>query len=474
MRNHRCRFLHLSGKIKIEQPEGNIVQNRLSYRKARKGFTLVEILLDFAIVTLVSTAVVSAYLASFKSIELAKAKIAAVAIANEKMEILRNMPYDELATEYGPIYPPGDILDSEEVIRKGIRFNASTVITCVDDSFDGQTPTDKNICDYKRLEVTVAKQGRSSYLSKLSSFAAAKAAETDSNTGIIKICVVDANSQALPEAEIRIQNANLTPPLDIATTTDNTGCAMVPNLPPDQHFGYHITITKSGYSTAMTYDRTPQNPNEPFADPYVGIQQVTDKTFSIDRTSDLAINLVDTDGNPVSNANVQVHGAKIKYINPPTYKYSETKTTDETGRIVLPDMEFDDYTLTVENRIIASTSPYQPVQLHPGQDLSVLMIAAVSTSSPRINEVEPVSSRSGETVSVLISGKNYTDGLSAKLTRSGETEIVGSNIVVDSHAGEDTVEADFNLNGAAAGLWDIIITNPDGSSLKQVNGFEVK
>jgi len=103
----------------------------------KAGFTLIEVMIDILVVAMVSAAVLAAYSASFKSMELARAKITSVALANEKMEELRNLPYDSLATETGAIYPPGDVLDNEELVRHGIRFNVHIVINYIDDSYDG-------------------------------------------------------------------------------------------------------------------------------------------------------------------------------------------------------------------------------------------------------------------------------------------------------------------------------------------------
>ena len=63
------------------------------------------------------------FAAGYSAMGLAKAKISAVALANEKMEDIRNMTYDELATEHGIIYPGGNILDDETIVRKNINFN---------------------------------------------------------------------------------------------------------------------------------------------------------------------------------------------------------------------------------------------------------------------------------------------------------------------------------------------------------------
>lgn len=443
----------------------------------KKGFTLVEIVVDIAIVTLVATAVLSAYSAGFKSMELARAKLAAVALANEKMEEIRNLPYDELATVAGPIYPPGEILDNETVDRKGIQFNVHIVISYVDDPFDGDVlgsipgkPQDLYPYDYKKVEITTSKIERSGYLARLSSNVSAKAAETPSNSGIIRLCIADETGVPVPEANITITNPDVTPPVNISAVTGNDGCIMVPNLPPDQQNNYHLTATKDGFSTDMTYPRTPQNPNALQPDVDVSLQQVTNQTLYIDRLSTMAIDFVNETGAPIPNISFHLEGSKEMYFNPSTFKYSSDLTADANGHIELTNMEYDDYKITIPGWIVVSTSPYQPVGLHANTTLPVKIVAAQNLNWPVIYNCEPRAAQSGETARLTVTGNNFADGLGIKLI-NGTNEIAGTNIDLTQ---DDTIDADFDLSGAEAGLWDILITNPGGETVRQEKGIEIQ
>lgn len=469
------------------------IKNRLGLFKrqsTKSGFTLVEIVVDIAIIGLVAVAVLSAYSAGFRTMELAKAKIAAVAAANEKMEEIRNMPYDSLATEHGQIYPPGNLLDDQEIQRKGVRFNVHTIIQYIDDPFDGCADTyvegiPKSECleimqegkprdlypyDYKKVEIRVSKIGRSGFLSQITSNVSAKAAETPGNSGIIKLCVIDASGAPVPEADITITNPYVDPPADIAATTGIDGCIMVPNLPPNSQNKYHLTATKAGYSTDLTSPRTAQNPNAEQPDVDVSVQQVTPKTLIIDKLSTLKIDFVDELNNPLPNLAFHIEGAKLLYFNPETHKYSANLVADANGHVEIPNMEFDDYSISISGRHVVSTTPYQPIGLSGDTVLSVKVASSASASLPRITACNPSSGKIGETVLPVISGANFQNGASVKLV-FGAVEINGFNIVV-SHG--DTAETEFDLAGAAEGMYDIVITNPDGSSIRQERGFEVK
>lgn len=448
-----------------------------SNRKS-SGFTIVEVLVDILIVSLVAIAVLSAYSASFKAVELAKAKIAAVALANEKVEELRNLSYDSLATQHGLIYPPGNILDSEDITRKGIVFTVKTVIAYVDDPFDGNAtgtiqgkPKDLYPYDYKRIEVSVYKIGRSGYLAKLSSFVAAKAAETPSNSGIINLCVVDSLAVPVPGAEITITNTTLSPQVDIRTTVGDDGCVMVPNLPLDERNNYHLTATKFGFSNDSTYPRTDQNPNALFPDVNVMIQQVTNQTLVIDRLSSLTLEIYDQNDQLMANTSVHLEGTKEIYFNPHTPKYSQELVTDSFGKIELNNMEFDDYVVSSPDRYVFSVTPYQPFTLHANSTLVAKVYTTTSNSSPRISKAEPIHGKVNETVSMMVLGDKFNQSATIKLKHStSDAEIIGQNTQVTAG---NTIEADFNLTGAEIGNWNIIITNPDGECARQYNGFTI-
>lgn len=433
-------------------------------------------MIDIIIVALVSAAVLSAYSASFKSMELARAKITSVALANEKMEELRNLPYDSLATESGTIYPAGDISDDMEVVRHGIKFNVHTVISYVDDIYDGNVegsvsgkPQDLYPYDYKKAEITVSKIGSNGYLSRLTSNFSSKAAETPSNSGIIKLCVVDSADQPLPGANIEINNPDVNPPVNISSVTGSDGCIMVPNLPPDEHNNYSLRAYKDGYSIDATYPRTAQNPNALFPDVNVLAQQVTIQTLKIDKLSKLLINLTNIDSSPIANQSVHIESLKEIYFNPSTPKYTRDVLTDTAGHIELSDMEFGDYRITVDGYSIVTTSPYQPVGLGADTELAVSIVATHSSSQVLISSVDPRSAITGQILNMTVAGDNFISGTALKIVnQSTGVEVVGAVSITDKF----NLEADLDLSGAASGLWDIVISNGE-SSARQINGLEI-
>lgn len=417
----------------------------------------------------VEMAIYSGFQFSLKSMRYAKAKTNAVGLANEKMEDLRNLPYDSLSTQNGFIYPHGAIPDEVVILKSGIRFDIHTDIRYIDDPFDGVSPVDLYPFDYKKVEIKITEVGKTQKLAQLSTIVSSKAAETASNTGVIRICVVDASGNSLAGASITIDNTDLTPNIHIAGVVDNTGCVMVPSLPLDSHNNYHLTATKTGYSTTMTYPRTAQNPNALLPDVNVNLQEVTSQTLVIDRLSLMKITVKDSVGNPVSGENFHLEGTKEIYNNPPTLKYSQDLTTDINGFKELTGMEFDSYNFTFSGWDIASISPYQPIGLAGGVELDVLVILTHNASDLKIISMVPPFGITSNITNVQISGDNFLNGLTMKIIKDN-VEILGSVVSVE----DNLIDGHFNLNGAAVGLWDLEITNPNGDKILQKNGFEVK
>jgi len=109
------------------------------------GFTLVEaavFLFLFSVITLTFYELFS--LGSAHILE-TRRKLSATALASERMEMIRSLPYDSIGTRRpdgsgGWLYgiPAGDILETETVSRVGGTFSVHTVVQYEDDPFDGE------------------------------------------------------------------------------------------------------------------------------------------------------------------------------------------------------------------------------------------------------------------------------------------------------------------------------------------------
>lgn len=443
----------------------------------QQGFSLLEAIISVAMVSMMAVAVVGLFSGNILSLGLSQSRATGLALANEKMEYLRDLPYDSVATQDGPIYPAGTILDNEDVTRNGIKFRVQTFIKYADDPFDGNLdgtiagkPQDLYPYDYKLAEIRVYLRNNNAKVATLTTNIAAKAAETASNTGILRINVQDANGQPVEDATVKITNTTLNPNVDITTTTDQAGQVVIPKLPPDSGNDYQVTVTKNGYSTEQTYDDPAGSQTATLLHPNVLVQQITDLTFSIDQPANATIQVVDTNGNPISGVNAAINGLKTIYTNPTVYKYSQNHTTDSNGRITLSAIEWDSYSIALTGYNIVTTSPMQPASVAPGSSTDITIVATTSGSWPRITNFTPVSDVADGTTQLTITGANFTSGTTVKLVKSSQPDIPGTGVII---TGGNTLQADFNINGAATGTWNLVITNSSGQQAIQGGGFNI-
>jgi prepilin-type N-terminal cleavage/methylation domain-containing protein len=121
-----------------------------------KGFTLIETLVGTAIFLLLVISVYQTYLVTIQVIRTAQIKTTATALANEQLEIMRNMPYADIGIIEG--LPSGKILADQKLIRNNQEFTVKTTINSIDDPFDGTMagiPNDSSPSDYKLVEVEI-------------------------------------------------------------------------------------------------------------------------------------------------------------------------------------------------------------------------------------------------------------------------------------------------------------------------------
>ncbi|HNT30506.1 MAG TPA: hypothetical protein PKL83_06165, partial [bacterium] len=103
--------------------------------KQQNGFSVLEILLAASILGGTLLVIWSIFLFSLAQVGVARARTIANNIANEKMEIMRNMPYEDLGTTTG--HPSGVIPSSEIITRNGMDFTITTIVRFYDSVQDG-------------------------------------------------------------------------------------------------------------------------------------------------------------------------------------------------------------------------------------------------------------------------------------------------------------------------------------------------
>ncbi len=343
-----------------------------------RGFTLVETLVGAFLFIVISLGIYQSFITAGKLVGVSKIKTEAALLAEEQFELVHNLPYDQIGLQGG--IPAGALPRFQTFVRSGVTFNATTTIRNIDDSFDGTiggSPNDTAPADYKQVAITISCANCSLATPFVfTTTAAPKNLENTGSSGAIFITVIDASGTPLPDASIHVANASSTPPVSIDETTNENGQLQLVGVPPGAN-AYSVTVTKSGYSADGTTPITQDNPNPTNPPLTVATAQVTAKTFIIDRVGDLQISTASNTCAPIGGVSLTITG-KLIGTSPTVYKYNQTATTNGSGQLNLPNLEWDNYDLKVNGTSydLAGSAPFLPVPLLPSATQEVNLVLA--------------------------------------------------------------------------------------------------
>ncbi|MDY6878296.1 MAG: DNRLRE domain-containing protein [Chloroflexota bacterium] len=90
------------------------------------------------------------------------------------------------------------------------------------------------------------------------------------------------------------------------------------------------------------------------------------------------------------------------------------------------------------------------------------LVIEYEVSVPQVYTITPDSAPGDGIVHITdLAGDNFQDGANVKLTL-GENDVIRATNIV--RVSDTQITCDFDLTGAAAGAWDVVVTNPDGHS----------
>jgi len=356
--------------------------------KKLSGQSLIGILVALAIFSILAQAVLTIAATSYRFVSYNRARITARHLAQEKIEFIRNLPYDRIGTSGG--IPSGTIAQTESIKRNGLSFSVRTTIIYFDDTFDDTAPADILPTDYKRVRVEVSWEGLESSNANpivLLTDITPKGVESTAGGGTLSIIVFDASGNPVPEASVHIVASSVTPAVDLTMLTPVNGRLIVPGAPACISC-YQISVTKNGFSSERTYSTADvANPTKPHQTVIQG--QLSEISFLIDRTSTLNIatkNGRESGFSNLGNLSFRLRGEKTIGTDvsaQPVYKYDKILTTDSNGFLVLNDMEWDNYYFAPNppsSYDISGTQPPQPVVVQPEKSVA-FAISLVSSST---------------------------------------------------------------------------------------------
>lgn len=393
------------------------------YPNKRKAFSLIEILIVVFIMSVAFLAFYTVSTVGTKYIIESKNRLAAVALANEKMEIVRNLDYDAIGTEGGMV--EGDIPEDENVTANGRSYHVNTAVTYIDDPLDGVYPSDSIQNDYKVVKIIISwpdSNGQTQEVSSLSRFIP-PGLESSLGGASWAINVSGSDGVGVPQASVHIVNNDVSPPKNTTIQTDDDGYIMVSSAPESSN-GYHMTVSKSGYETVETMDATATfTPIYPHAS--VALGSLNTYNFVQDKLSDLTVKTADYQNNPIGDIGFSIEGGKLighDYIEDPVgsglfswvSRFNMASATGTTGA-TSGEKEYDDISPGSYTIAMASNAQYDFIDFDPSTSPAVLIPGVTSTYIMRVAPKNV----NALFIKITDAAGNPVSGATAKLMDSG-------------------------------------------------------
>lgn len=91
--------------------------------------------------------------------------------------------------------------------------------------------------------------------------------------------------------------------------------------------------------------------------------------------------------------------------------------------------------------------------------------------APIVTSITPSTGVNTDPINITdLSGANFVAGATVKLSRTGQADIIATNVFVKSGS---KITCTLDITGAAIGFWDVVVTNPDGRSGTLPSAFKV-
>lgn len=297
----------------------------------QKGFTLVEVIISVGIIGFTIFSIYSSLSGVMKVGSDAKQRTGAIALANEKMEVMRNLSYEEIGVVGGIVNGP--MIAEESIIKNGSTYQVDIDVRYVDDSFDGVFPADVVNTDYKQVQVQVTWRngGNEKMITFFSNFVP-NGIETNEGGGTLAINTVTSGGVLVPDVTITVESLDNSPSISYETTTDAQGNLILPGVPSQN---YRFYASKSGYEDLQSYPNPPESTFIPIEkDLYVSEGVINPFTFIIEETANLKLvaNNV-ADDSFIEGISFETSGGRKIGTSPDTFNFNETDLTNSSGEI---------------------------------------------------------------------------------------------------------------------------------------------
>lgn len=433
----------------------------------KKGFTIIEALVTLFIFSLITVTFYQIFTVGTSFIIEAKNRNAATLLANEKMEIIRNLNYDQIGTVGG--IPDGSLSPDERVSASGRGFRVLTDIVYVDDSFDEVGSNDENavMTDYKIAKVIIlwGGEGNDQRVELVSRFVPPGIETGDPNEGTLVVNILSQDG-GVSGANVNIQNAYTSPIVDINKESDNNGQIYLPGAEQSIQT-YKITVSKSGYETVETLD--PDAPGLTYS-PFdkngsVIAGDISISNITINKLANLKISSINSAGESLPDVGFSIAGGRQLDVEGNIFNISElNQSTGSTGEKIFSNISPGRITFTrgaeIDGYTFVGMGVVSPFVLNPDESREVFLRFAS-------DELVWVA------VTVLDLGDNFLEGAQVKLTNvSGYNKTLtttedGRAFFSDS---EELIAGDYNMEVSLDGF----VTNSSVQAVAEKTQVEIK
>lgn len=380
-----------------------------------KGFTLIEGLVVLFIFSLITISFYSLISTGSRHIINAKNRLGALALANEKMEVVRNLSYDDIGTDTGAV--EGVLEENEDVSKSTRQYHVHTLVEYIDDAFDGEGFGADNVpTDYKIVTITVSwgAGALADEVRLISRFVPQGLEVLDPDHGILSINIFSdqPGGAGIPSSTVRVVNTETG--LDTTVETDSTGnVTLMGDRITDSIQKYQIMATKSGYETAITYPPYPEtayNPTDVHASVVTGAMNVFNMVQN--KLTALTVKTTDPLGKSLSGVKYALKGGrKLGMTAVPEgevpniiYSMDVSETSDADGEKEYDNISPGTYVLTPE---LEETDPYVLVGIP-----SYISRELFSEAAGELRVLLAEKSKTGLLVKVGLAGSSPEEALS--------------------------------------------------------------
>lgn len=306
---------------------------KIKIKTKKSGFTIIEALVFLFIFTVSVLAVYEFFNLGMNYIIDNKKKIAAVGLANEQIEKMRNLGYENLTT--------GATIN-EEMTKNGIKYYVTTNVRDIDDSADGEEPADTAPEDYRQIDVEVKWElGGDERFISLNTIVVPPVREENADLGYMRLHIVDQDGLGLPGASVVVWDLDDDDSF-YSGSVNSEGDLFLVGMDP--HLHKIIVGNDNDYYPVETMDETGSFVPE---DGHVDIvaKSLIEKSIQTDIESTLNVSLEDTFGDVIPNLGFDFEGGKLLGIEDGTdevYDFSDSVSGSD-GTESFFDMSFGPY-----------------------------------------------------------------------------------------------------------------------------------